>query len=222
MRPSDEHQTASTRPNLMSASHRAGAEDSILAKLERDSPRRHRPRRAFRVAWYAASAMVAIALTGTLAWLAAGNGKPVAGTLAPGPAAAPQAPATALVVEPPPEAPPPLRLLEEPKAVKAAPRPAPPSRAALPAFPRPVAKADARPAAPLAARARPAPARPTPRQAVRQARATQPARPAEPSVDSDVALISAVIVYANGHAEAQGEEAPACTDDNCRPRPPRP
>ncbi|WP_020655564.1 hypothetical protein [Massilia niastensis] len=216
MRPSDEHQAAFTRPNLMSASHRAGAEDSILAKLERDSPRRHGTRPAARLAWYAASALVAIALAGTLAWLAAGNGKPVAEaeTLVLGPARS-VAQAPALVAETPPE-PPPLRLLEEPKA---APRPA---RAVVPAPVRPpaAAKLDARPAP--TARPGPAAARTAPRQPVRQARAAAPVRPAEPAVDSDVALISALIVYANGHAEAPGEEAPACTDDNCRPRPPRP
>ncbi|MBQ5948205.1 hypothetical protein, partial [Massilia sp. ST3] len=57
-------------------------------------------------------------------------------------------------------------------------------------------------------RARP----PASRNAVRPSRPARPPAPArqpEQPVDSDVALISAVIVYANGHAEAANEEARA-------------
>jgi len=233
VRPSDENQATSTRPNLMSGS-RPGAsrngEDSILAKLERDPARRHGGGSALRTAGYGAGAMVAVALTATLAWLAADNGKPqpmLAQAAEPAtPPAAVVAPpeqaqgAAALIDEPLPP-PPPLRLLEGPR-MAAPPEPPAPSPATVPDK-RPAPKAAAA-AAGTAARSGPAAAaraerpapkprpqatRPAPRPAQRPARAAAQARRTEAPVDSDVALISAVIVHANGHAEAREEEARA-------------
>ena len=218
MRPSDENQAPSTRPNLMSAS-RPGAsrhgEDSILAKLERDPARRQGGRRLLRRIGYGAGAMLAVALTGTLAWLAADNGKPqpmlaqAAVPEAPHPvtAPAPHQPGAAALIDEPPPPPPPLRLLEGPRMAAPPPEPAPEQR--LPAPKAALAIQAARPKAVAAAKPRPPAARPATRPAARPARTAAPPKQAEAPVDSDVALISAVIVHANGHAEAREEEARA-------------
>ena len=232
MRPSDENQATSTRPNLMSGS-RPGAsrngEDSILAKLERDPARRHGGRSALRKAGYGAGAMVAVALTATLAWLAADNGKPQPMLAQAAEPATPPAPvvspppeqaqgAAALIDEPPPP-PPPLRLLEGPRMAAPPEPPAPtpvtvpdkrpaPKAAAAVATTRPRPTVAARADKPVA-KARQQATRPASRPAQRPARAAAQAKQGEPPVDSDVALISAVIVHANGHTEAREEEARA-------------
>lgn len=73
MRPTDENQAASTRPNLMS-SRRAAGEENILAMLERDSTRRAGGRISSpRLAWYCAAAAFAGILVGVVAWLAYDN-----------------------------------------------------------------------------------------------------------------------------------------------------
>ena len=220
MRPSDENQDnrlhAHPRPNLMSSARRGGHEDSILAKLEREPARRagSSAGHGARLAWYGAAVMLALGLTGTLAWLAAGTG-PAPLEMA-SPDAAPAATAsvapppveTALIVDAAPEptaavaqppAPvPPLRLLKPavtpPEPVKIAPTLA---NAAPARRPEPRTAAPARPRAQAA--------RTTPRQAARPARTVNPARAGDTQDDSDVALISAVIYHANGHAPAEGE-----------------
>jgi hypothetical protein len=259
VRPSDENQANPTephlRPNLMSSARRGGNEDSILAKLEREPARRAGADSGARLVWYGSAVVVALGLTATLAWLAAGQGDgppvlqvaraDVAPLLLPaeapasGPAAAPVE--TALVIDAPPEqvqatappvtteevlqAPPvpPLRLLEpagaRPAPVNVAPTPVkalPPRFVARPAAGRDGAKT----AAPARARA-PAP-RTASRQPTRAAKTTAPARPGETQGDSDVALISAVIYHANGHAVPEPGPAPdTCAGDACRPRPAR-
>ncbi|WP_170976667.1 hypothetical protein [Massilia sp. HP4] len=220
---------AHLRPNLMSSSRRAGHEDSILAKLEREPARRKGVGNGPRLAWYGTAAMVALGLTATLAWLAAGTGPaPLAMARSddapPAAASAPPAPLeTALIVDAAPEAavaPPPapvlpLRLLE-PAPVQVDPaKVTPPVAKAAP--PRRVEPRAAPPA-----RARAQAARPAPRQATRTARTVNPARAGETPDDSDVALISAVIYHANGHAAPDDVEAPAaCGDESCRVRPSR-
>lgn len=219
MRPSDEHQAMPTephlRPNLMSSARRGGNEDSILAKLEREPARRAQAGagNGARLAWYGGAVVIALGLTATLAWLAAGQ---VAGAptlevahadLAPLtlPFEAPAAPmATAVIVDaaPAPQvstaevlrppAVPPLRLLP-PAGARPAPATTPPPR--VPARPRATA----------------------PRQAARMPKPPPPARTVDHQGDSDVALISAVIHHANGHAEAPD----ACLEEGCRPTPPR-
>ncbi|MDY0977657.1 hypothetical protein SOM61_22070 [Massilia sp. CFBP9012] len=219
MRPSDENQDnrmhAHMRPNLMSSSRRGGREDSILAKLEREPARRAGTGNGGRLAWYGAAVTVAVGLTATLAWLAAGAGPAPLEVARPEAAPAPiaeMAPApveTAVIVDaaPAPEpvlaaapAPvPPLRLLE-PATVPAAPpkaAPAPVKAAPLPRRP------EARAAAPTRPRAQAS------RQATRPVRTVNPARTGESQDDSDVALISAVIYHANGHAAPTEDEAPA-------------
>lgn len=246
MRPTDENQAESMRPNLMSPKRaRTSGEDSILAMLERD-PTRKRGTGAgaspTRLAWYCASAAVAIALTGTLVWLAAGNDglrpdversmmaaapppapaaeRPapalVQVALAEGPSAARSGSAAVIVDQKPQDDVPPLRLLK-PAPGTAAKAPAPP--AAIPAKPAPKAVAAA-----AAPRTRPVTvarnaARPAQTKAQRPA---PPARAAEAPVDPDVALISAVIVHANGHApEGSQMTELLCPNDSCQARPNR-
>ncbi|MGX9218911.1 hypothetical protein ACWV27_10945 [Massilia varians] len=271
------------RPNLMSPRRTAtSGEDSILAMLEREPARKRKAGTSgIRLAWYGASAMLALALTATLIWMAANNdglrpevqesvlaeaeqaprrsvpapGDSPAGAatilqvaMAPAAAAPDTQPAgAALIVDqaPPAEAVPPLRLLKSAPEKPAAETSTPPARATpvspVPAAavrPRSVAKASppARPAAPAAAETRPVP-RPAaapaksrqvvvaksavkPSQAKAQ-RGVNPARSPEAPVDADVALISAVIVHANGHApEGSQMTELLCPNNACQSRPP--
>jgi outer membrane biosynthesis protein TonB len=84
---------------------------------------------------------------------------------------------------------------------------------------RSVARSEARPAP---NRARNVAARAPARQGARTTRTINPARSGEHD-DSDVALISAVIYHANGHATGDGsdENTSICADESCRPRPAR-
>lgn len=69
MRPSDENQNASTRPNLMSSSRRTVApDDGILASLERGSTNSQ-----MRRSWLVFGATVSLLLTAMVAWLAYNN-----------------------------------------------------------------------------------------------------------------------------------------------------
>ena len=73
MRPTDENQAASTRPNLMSSRRTAG-EENILAMLERDYARRPGTRMSgVRLASYGAAAALVGILAGGVAWLAYDN-----------------------------------------------------------------------------------------------------------------------------------------------------
>ncbi|MEW7850700.1 hypothetical protein AB2N08_18585 [Massilia aurea] len=236
MRPPDENQANPTephlRPNLMSSARRGGNEDSILAKLEREPARRSAAGASgVRLAWYGGAVALAIGLTGALAWLAAGQDGPpplevARAEIAPLVLAAdePAAPmATATIVDAAPEplayAAPPVTtadVLQHPVA--------PPLRLLKPADARPAASKPARPAAAAersVAKAPPRARAPTSRQAARTAKNTGPAR-APDTPDSDVALISAVIYHANGHATPEFDAGPErCADDACRPRPTR-
>lgn len=77
MRPPDENQNGSTRPNFMSASRRAaGSDDNILARLERDAKRGAAGkswRNHTRLAWCALASLAVIGLIGVLASLAREN-----------------------------------------------------------------------------------------------------------------------------------------------------
>lgn len=250
MRSSDEHQANPTqphlRPDLMSSARHGGNEDSILARLEREPARRTAPGgTGVRVAWYGGAVLVALGLTGALAWLAAGQDSPhrvepahaamaaraivadepaaplaAAVIVDAAPALAPMAaPVTtpAPAVSPAhglhglPPAVPPLRLLRPADGVRV---PVKPTRTAA-APERGTAKTLAAAPAPFQARAT------VPRQAARPAKHAGPVRATEPP-DSDVALISAVIYHANGHALPDPEMNPdRCAGDACRPRPTR-
>ena len=250
MRSSDEHQANPTqphlRPDLMSSTRRGGNEDSILARLEREPARRAASGgTGVRVAWYGGAVLVALGLTGALAWLAAGQDGPhrvepahagmaaraivadepaaplaaaviVDAAPALAPVAAPVAtPAPAVSTAhglhglPPPV--PPLRLLRSADGVRV---PVKPTRTAA-APERSAAKAVVPAPTTFQARAN------VPRQAARPTKHAGPARATE-TPDSDVALISAVIYHANGHALPDPEMNPdRCAGEPCRPRPTR-
>lgn len=86
MRPTDEDQAGSRRPNLMSSTRRTASETNILAMLERRASGRLRGRllRLFQrlpgVTGYAAAGALVIGLVGMLAWLAR-DGGPQASTV---------------------------------------------------------------------------------------------------------------------------------------------
>jgi hypothetical protein len=211
VRPSDENQAASShphlRPNLMSSSRRSGHEDSILAKLDREPTRRGGARTGPRLTWYGGAVAMALALTATLAWLAADSGSQAleavqvsqtrstpAGT---GISTPPQptseeilklSPAhnskAALIVDTAPDPTPPLRTLDGPASAAAVVRAAP-TIAAPPAAPARVAaaptreaKADAGPSARVAVRAELRPASTRARSTPARAPARQAARAA--------------------------------------------
>ena len=271
MRPTDQNQEASTRPNLMS-SRRGAGEENILAMLERDSARRSGARMTSpRLAWYCAAAAFSGILVGVVAWLAydshetatamqvqvqaerVAEGDAVAPPSlpdAPHPqpsAPAPEVPAAATIVDQPQSMPaaPPLVMLPVEPATKAGP-PAPaketaPSQAstvpvpASPAAPaKAVAPAEGKPAKsdqPAALAKADKPVKPAARAVKNQrpatARATTPARtrdkaaspaPTEPAVDTDVALISAIIQHSERHRGERAQPAP-CTGPKCPPQP---
>ena len=247
MRSSDEHQANTTqpplRPDLMSSARHGGNEDSILARLEREPARRAAPGgTGVRVALYGGAVLVALGLTGTLAWLAAGQDTPHrvepahAGIAARAIAAdAPAAPlAAAIIVDAAPALAPMAAPVSTPApAVSTAhvlPPPVPPLRLLRPAdggrAPAKPTRAAAAPERSAARAVDPAPApfqtrASVPRQAARPTKHAGPVRATEPP-DSDVALISAVIYHANGHALPDPEMNPdRCAGDTCRPRPTR-
>jgi len=237
VRPTDENQGASTRPNLMS-SRRGAGEENILAMLERDAARRSGTRMTSpRLAWYCAAAAFSGILAGAVAWLAYDNHEtasamqvqvqaervaeggadtvspPPLGAQAPAPGAEPQA---AVIVEQQPEAPPapPPLVMLPPEAALAAtaapaePKPAKADRDGMPAkhdaAARP-AKADKRGKAdkPAAGPRRTAAARIP----ARTRKAAAPA-PADSAVDTDVALISAIIQHADRHRSEREQRPP--------------
>ena len=246
MRSSDEHQANPTqphlRPDLMSSTRRGGNEDSILARLEREPARRAASGgTGVRVAWYGGAVLVALGLTGALAWLAGGQDSPrrvepahagiaarailadepaaplaaaavivdAAPVPVPSPASAPAPAASTAHVLPPPV--PPLRLLRPADGARV---PVKPTRTAT--VPERSAARAVVPA-PTTFQARAS----VPRQATRPAKHAGPVRVTE-TPDSDVALISAVIYHANGHALPDPEMNPdRCAGDACRPRPTR-
>ncbi|MGB9110771.1 MAG: hypothetical protein WCC39_18940, partial [Telluria sp.] len=75
MRPTDEDQPGSRRPNLMSSTRRSAHEINILAMLDRQSsgplPRRLLRRFSSRPAllWYGAAGLLVCGLVGVLGWL---------------------------------------------------------------------------------------------------------------------------------------------------------
>jgi hypothetical protein len=247
VRPPDENQHGSTRPNLLSGARRhAGGDDNILERLERDSARQASGNRS-RAVWYAAAASLMLLMLIVLAWTAYDNASMVHvvpmtrapsdhGGAAPATAAKPEpAPATgpALVQVPAsPPASPPASAPASPPAAPAPVAPLPPlvllpsHEAAAPSKPPAPAKvgALAQVAAPVPAKpaVRAAPTlQPTPaaaRPAVRLATAARPRKPGasplqtDAVVDTDVALISAIIIHDAAHAEekAQLEATAAC------------
>lgn len=221
----------------MSSSRRpAASEDSILASLERGSSERtHR-------GWLIIGGSAAAVLTLMIAWLAYGNAtsvrslppsavkRPVAAPVAPPMLSqslppvsipAPQAAAiidelaldpparTALVMLPPDE------IAKSDAAMSVAAMPAAkPAPAKVAAAPRQTAKS-AKPAA-----AKPAAAKAAPRKVA--ARKAKPAAPqaASADVDSDVALLSAILAHSTRHADERAQqEKDACQGKKCPAKP---
>ncbi|MBC7455502.1 MAG: hypothetical protein H7335_17775 [Massilia sp.] len=261
MRPTDEHQAGSTRPNFMASSPRpAGGEDNILARLERDGKRGGfgKTWKNARLAWSVVASVLVIGLIGVLASLANDNlmlrRQPVlieAVALAPAPGAtgaaapakwrdAPQAGAAtvpklaAATIVPPPARimvkadrsteVPALVLLTPPVPSPASEKPLPvpikPDASALspPASPSPRSVAPARHAAHKRAnkstKGKAAPSRSLastakPRTTI-SASARAP-RVAPTAIDSDIALLSAIIIHSSRHAgERAQQEASRC------------
>ena len=239
MRPTDEHQTASTRPSFMSAGHRSShGDDNILARLERDAKRAKSAKgghawMSARLAWSALAGVAVIGLVGVLASLAQENvsthRKPALTAAAPDPLTAePQsspsikdgfAPlpepglsrAAAAIIDEQSKAPPMVMLNDDDDDAPAKPAAAP-KRAAKPTrAPASIAPVQTLAAAALA---RPAPSRPHNAVPVRPRKpAPAAAAPvADTAADSDVALLSAILMHANRHADerAQMEAATRC------------
>ncbi|MEG2899589.1 MAG: hypothetical protein RR983_04655, partial [Massilia sp.] len=203
---------------------------------EREPVRRAAPGgTGMRVAWYGGAVLVALGLTGALAWLAAGQDTPhrVEPTHAGIAARAivadePAAPlAAAIIVDAAPALPPVSAPAPAASTAHVLPPPVPPLRLLRPAN---GGRAPAKPTHTAAAPERSAAKTPVPtfqarasvpRQAARPTKHAGPARITE-TPDSDVALISAVIYHANGHALPDPEMNPdRCNGDACRPRPTR-
>jgi hypothetical protein len=263
VRPPDENQPASTRPNFTSSARRsASGDDNILARLERDARRGRVSRQGWkhaRLAWCLLASVAVIGLVGTLASLTRENlsvnrppvliearatppdiSAPSAAALIKGgfaPLPAPDLKLAAAVVDLPPEPvkPPPMVMLkpapESPAqpAAAATPKPAPaPAPAPKPAVKRVPAKPVAKAPPPVkTAAVKPAPVRPgvvaapSPRPKKLAATATAAAEPAV--VDSDVALLSAIIMHASRHsAERVQQEAARCGAGKKCPPPPDP
>lgn len=220
MRPTDENQAASKRPNLISSQRRGHGEINILAMLEGDGgrPLARRLAKLPMALWYGGAGLMACVLVGTLAWLARDAGpvrheRPALANGRVSPSDAPE------IVAPPPLQIP-LQTADTAPPVPVLAAPAPAAKVAPPMM------AIARPQAPAhvtlpvrATAARTAPHNVTivhaPPPAVRVRRAAPPrARPAAaPAVDTDVALISAIIE----HGGVQAPRADGCVDRTCAP-----
>jgi hypothetical protein len=246
VRPPDENQPGSTRPNFTSSARRSSAgDDNILARLERDARRGRVGKQGWkhaRLAWCLLASVAVIGLVGTLASLTRENlttnrpptliearstppelSAPSAAALVRGgfaPLPAPDLKLAAADLPPEPVKPPPMVMLKPAPeaAVKPAAAPAPkpavkrvPAKPAAKAPPVKVAMAKPAPAKPVVV----APPAPRPRKP-----AAAPAIAPEPAVvDSDVALLSAIIMHASRHAaeRAQLEAARCGAGKKCPP-----
>lgn len=230
----------------MSSSRRAGAgEDSILASLERGSSSSTKAHRS----WLIIGGSVAALLTLMIAWLAYSNATSVR-ALPPSavkrqapellddgmrtqsvPALSVPAPqAAAIVDEPaaPGPAKPALVMLpreELAKPEEQAPLVLPPEEERL-SRPATVAKAAPAKPAPVPRRAAKAGKPPAAKPAAKVVSAKKPKAPAAapqpnaPEVDSDVALISAILAHSTRHAAERAQmEKEACTGKKCAPKP---
>ena len=230
----------------MSSSRRAGAAgDSILASLERDSSSSTRAHRS----WLIIGGSVAALLTLMIAWLAYSNATSVR-TLPPSavkrqapaplddgtrarsvPSLSIQGPQAAPIIdEPAVPAPAKPAMVMLPREDLAKPEEQPPA-AVLPAEERPGRPAPAAKAAPakaaaatrqLAKSTKPAAARPVTKVVAAKKPKAPPAdsQPGAPEVDSDVALISAILAHSTRHAAERAQmEKEACAGKKCAPKP---
>jgi hypothetical protein len=245
VRPPDENQPGSTRPNFTSSARRSSAgDDNILARLERDARRGRVGKQGWkhaRLAWCLLASVAVIGLVGTLASLTRENlttnrppvliearstppeiSGPSAAALVKGgfaPLPAPDLKLAAADLPPEPVKPPPMVMLKPAPEAAVKPAAAPAPKAAVRRAPaKPAAKA---PPVKMAV-AKPAPAKPVvaiapprPRKQV----AAPAAAPEPAAVDSDVALLSAIIMHASRHAaeRAQLEAARCGASKKCPP-----
>jgi hypothetical protein len=241
VRPPDENQHGSTRPNFMSASRRQGSgEDNILARLERDGKRGAAGKSwkymNMTIAWCGLASLAVVGLIAVLASLAKENmavhRKPILAEarapfdryadpdgksgFAPLPAVASPPRKAAAIVEAPvaralPRATgashvPPMVMLKPAATVPATPAAARSTRARVAAKIPPAKPAAAKVAAAPPRVVAAAPARPK-----KIAPAPVAAKPEPAAVDSDVALLSAIILHASRHAAERAQiEAQAC------------
>lgn len=259
MRPTDENQPGSKRPNLMSSSRRANGEINILAMLDGRAGGRLSKRVPIlpAVLWYAGAAILACTLVGALAWLARGSDdadqRTTDDTTLAATRSASGLPATeAAATEPPATEAAAAAEAERVAAEEVAAALATAGRAAivdLPAAPvvtattasapAPTCQPDTRAVPTVDAATNPvtrarAPAAPPYRLATTAAHAAAAARPARrpapasgkaaPAVDTDVALISAIIRHTNRNgdddtADGAGTGA-SCAGTSCGPRMP--
>jgi hypothetical protein len=221
VRPPDENQHGSNRPNLMSASRRAaGGEDNILAKLERDAPRGLPGMLSggARLAWFGIAGLLILTLIGALAWLARENARVHRFPLAVAPSRSaplplPAAPAASVVAA----AAAPAAIIDE--APERAERP---TLVMLPAAAPPLAIAPAvRPALPKPAALAAKPAvRPVPARARKAQAPAAPPKTEAAGDDTDIALLSAIIMHSSSHAaERAQQEAGTCpAGKKCAPK----
>lgn len=242
MRPTDENQPGSRRPNLMSSSRRATGEINILAMLDSRAPGR-RLRALPAAAWCGAAGVLACCLLAALAWLVRGTTPTQEAGKAGAAQASAQATQGARSARPAPDA------YEAPVSpargavLIVLPQPAPSMAVSDVAVHAPIGAGTARtasrhpithPAPPAVSTAWPQPASrtmssqalahadpaaPRPKRSAGAARTTPPST----TVDTDVALISAILQHTGTRNEAAaGAGAAACTDKPCGPRmPPR-
>jgi hypothetical protein len=235
VRPPDENQHGSTRPNLLSgARRRFQGDDNILERLERDSAR-HASGNRSRAAWYAAAASLVLLLLVVVAWTAIDNastvhvmpvtripaetGPAVVTTVAPDPVPTPPVPSVqpALPVAPPEPVPASTAsrsgaTVSLPPLVllpehESAPKPAAPAKPGPP-LPAPVVRTASAVRSGATAQQQAAPARAAPRATAAAARPRPPAtgpRPNHPPVDRDVALLSAIIIHDSAHADEKAQ-----------------
>lgn len=237
MRPPDENQHGFTRPNFMSGSRRpGGGDDNILARLERDAKRgvAGKSWKHTRAAWCGLAGVLVIGLIGALAVLTrenlAINRKPVlvaakVDAFEPGGAASETRSGFApLPVGNPPrrtaplvDAPPERVMVKAGETAKAPPlvmlKPTAPGSAkpaaARNAPPKPAAKREPVKAAPAPIRVAVAAAAPV--RVKKTAPAAVAVRPESSALDSDVALLSAIIMHASRHAGERAQlEATQC------------
>lgn len=242
MRPPDENQPDAMRALSISVTRRpASADDNILARLERDG-RRGGARPAWKrswIAWCSVASLAIIGMLGLLASLARENvalHQPTAAagsTTASDPynARAPTVASEGTTLAPLPTSDPtpdPAAMPAQPKppAMVVDAQPAGPSPAML--KPAPLKAAAMRPAAsarrgaPVAA-AKPPPTRTSMARIARLKKPSPaperaPAAPPEPAVDSDVALLSAIILHSSRHAGERAQlEAARCAGRQCAP-----
>jgi len=230
VRPTDENQPGSRRPNLMSSSRRTNGEINILAMLDGHAPGRRLFARPA-VLWYGAAGVAACSLLVVLTWLVRSE-TPARDAAAAGAAQSTPHPDEAyaardsIQVSVPNMHTPPAGETQAPANTRGAVvvDVAPPATAMVPA---PAMAAAARvapahvaahhtPVHPQAARSTPslAHADPVPRQKRAASRAA-----ASATVDTDVALISAILQHTgtrNEAADAAGTAA--CADKSCNPR----